>query len=166
MFRKCRLFIVGLWVLSPVLVAFTNPSQPAEQKNSVPWWFWTLIVLLVLAAMLWWWWNSREETAAPSAQVEAPAPAPSKIERPTPDDLKRIEGIGPKISGLLQEAGITTFAQLADTEVERLEQIVEDAGIGQIANPSTWPEQAALAAAAKWDELEALQDDLKGGRRV
>jgi predicted flap endonuclease-1-like 5' DNA nuclease len=169
MFRRCKLF-VSLLVLSPVLVAFTNSSQPAEQKNSVPWWFWALIFLLVLAAMLWWWWSSRQEKATPSAQVEmvapAPAPVPDEIEQPKPDNLKRIEGIGPKISGLLQAAGIMTFAQLADTGVERLEQIVEDAGIGKIANPSTWPEQAALAAAGKWDELEVLQDELKGGRRV
>jgi len=160
MFRKCRLFVVGLWVLSPVLVAFTNPSQSAEQKNGVPWWFWVLIILLVVAALLWWWWNSRKKTAVPSAQVDTATPVPAK------DDLKRIEGIGPKISDLLQAAGITTFAQLADANVKRLEQIVEDAGIGRIANPSTWSEQAALAAAGKWDELEVLQDELKGGRRV
>jgi hypothetical protein len=164
MFRKCRLFVVGLWVLSPVLVAFTNPAQPAEQKNGVPWWFWVLIILLVLAALLWWWWSSRKGRAAPSAKVEASAPVPTPA--PSKDDLKRIEGVGPKISDLLQAAGITTFAQLAAADLGRLEQIVEDAGIGRIANPSTWAEQAALAAAGKWDELAALQDDLKGGRRV
>jgi len=37
--------------------------------------------------------------AAPVAPVEPAMP-------PKPDDLKRIEGIGPKISALLQEAGI------------------------------------------------------------
>ncbi len=166
MFRKCRLF-VGLLVLSPVLVAFTNPSQPAEQEGISPWWLWMLIIIAAVIFLLWWL-SNRGEEATPSAKIEAaaPAPAPSKVEQPKPDDLKRIEGIGPKISSLLQAAGIMTFAQLADADVARLEQIVEDAGIGRIANPSTWPEQAALAAAGKWDELETLQDDLKGGRRV
>jgi predicted flap endonuclease-1-like 5' DNA nuclease len=98
---------------------------------------------------------------APSAITpveEAPAPV-------VPDDLKIVEGIGPKIEGILHAAGIKTFAQLAAAEVSQLEKIVrEDAGI-RIAFPDTWPEQAKLAAAGLWDALEKLQDDLKGGRR-
>jgi NADH-quinone oxidoreductase subunit I len=82
------------------------------------------------------------------------------------DDLTRIEGIGPRIAGLFQEAGIITFVQLAATEVSKLKQILTDAGPQfQLADPSTWPEQAKLAATGKWAELEALQDRLKGGRR-
>jgi NADH-quinone oxidoreductase subunit I len=82
------------------------------------------------------------------------------------DDLTRIEGIGPKIAALFQEAGIITFAHLAATEVSKLKQILADAGPQfQLADPSTWPEQAKLAATGKWKELEALQDKLKGGRR-
>ncbi len=96
--------------------------------------------------------------------VEEPEPEQA-APAPVPDDLKRIEGIGPKISGLLQESGIVTFSQLADTDVARLEEIVRGAGI-RIADPTTWPEQAALAAEDKWEELDALQDRLKGGRRV
>lgn len=84
----------------------------------------------------------------------------------TPDDLKIVEGIGPKIEGILHDAGIKTFAQLASASVTQLEKIVrEDAGI-RVAFPDTWPEQAQLAANGKWDELEQLQDDLKGGRRA
>jgi len=110
------------------------------------------------------------EAAAPSHVVETPAglarhPAPVATP-PKPDDLKRIEGIGPKISSLLQAAGIMTFAQLAATDVSRLKEIIAEAGLSALADPTTWPEQARLAAAGKWDELEALQDELKGGRRV
>ena len=82
------------------------------------------------------------------------------------DDLTRIEGIGPKISGLLQGAGISTFEELAGTAVDRLEQILADANLAGLANPSTWPEQAGLAARGDWQRLEALQDELKGGRRA
>ncbi len=83
-----------------------------------------------------------------------------------PDDLRKVEGIGPKISGILNDAGIFTFAQLAAKTVAELEKIVrEDAGI-RIAFPDTWPEQAALAAAGEWDTLDVLQDELKGGRRA
>jgi predicted flap endonuclease-1-like 5' DNA nuclease len=177
MFGK-RTFWIGLLVISPALVAFSYSSQTQASARQ---WFWALLILIAALLLVWWWLRQdagedvsrRSETdmAVPSSVVEAPAeatppPAPAVVEPAVPDDLKRIEGIGPKISGLLQEAGITTFAQLAATDIERLEQIVDEAGLLSIANPSTWPEQAALAAAGKWNELEALQDALKGGRRV
>lgn len=82
------------------------------------------------------------------------------------DDLKRIEGIGPKISSVLTAAGITTFAQLATTSVDELQATLDKAGLTGINNPETWPEQAKLAAAGEWEALEALQDELKGGRRA
>jgi predicted flap endonuclease-1-like 5' DNA nuclease len=117
------------------------------------------------------------ETAVAVAEEKETAvtvsePAPSAMtmvdEEPAPvvsDDLKIVEGIGPKIEGILHEAGIKTFAQLAAASVSQLEQIVrEDAGI-RIAFPDTWPEQARLAAAGDWDALETLQEELKGGRR-
>jgi len=81
-----------------------------------------------------------------------------------PDDLTTIEGIGPKISATMQAVGVTTFSQMAGTSVERLEEILKDAGI-RLGNPSTWPEQANLAAEGQWNALKTLQDELKGGRR-
>ena len=83
-----------------------------------------------------------------------------------PDDLKKVEGIGPKIEGILHDAGIRTFADLGNATVTQLEKIVrEDAGI-RVAYPDTWPEQAKLASAGEWAKLEQLQDELKGGRRA
>jgi predicted flap endonuclease-1-like 5' DNA nuclease len=114
---------------------------------------WVIIALVLLILLVWWW----------SRRAEAPEPA-ARMEQLDPDDLKRIEGIGPKISGLLQAAGIETFAKLASTDAAHLLQIVRDAGI-TIADPTTWPEQAALAAKGEWEQLETLQDALKGGRR-
>ncbi|MDJ0752443.1 MAG: helix-hairpin-helix domain-containing protein [Ardenticatenaceae bacterium] len=112
-----------------------------------------------------------EEVAAEAeAPVEAP-PAPAKEAKPKAakkskkDNLKKLEGVGPKIASVLADAGIETFAQVASASVEELDKIVrQDAGIS-IANPETWPEQAALAAEGKWDELKEMQDGLKGGRR-
>ncbi len=99
------------------------------------------------------------EATERSTAVPLTAPA-------TPDDLKIIEGIGPKIEGILHEAGIHTFAALAAASVVQLEQIVrEDAGI-RVAFPDTWPEQARLAAMGDWATLETLQDELKGGRHA
>ena len=80
------------------------------------------------------------------------------------DDLTKIEGIGPKISGLFIAAGITTFAELAKTPVSTLSDILHKAGSRYAShNPGTWPEQAQLAADGKWDELKALQVALDGG---
>jgi predicted flap endonuclease-1-like 5' DNA nuclease len=100
-----------------------------------------------------------------SAQVQAPRapkPTPTRRQAVKSDDLKRIEGIGPKIADTLQDAGISTYKQLARARVERLKGIVNDAGI--IADPTTWPEQAALAAAGDWLGLAELKSKLKGGR--
>ena len=85
-------------------------------------------------------------------------------ESAVPDDLTKIEGIGPKISATMQDAGVVTFAQMADTSVKRLAEILQAAQI-RLGNPGTWPEQAKLAAEGQWDALKTLQDDLDGGRR-
>ncbi len=108
--------------------------------------------------------SSTEAEVAP-AELEPSLTTPVATESVKPDDLKRIEGIGPKISAILQKAGITSFAMLADTPPDRLREILDEAGIRRISDPTTWPEQAVLAAAGRWDELKALQGHLTGGRR-
>ena len=81
------------------------------------------------------------------------------------DDLKKIEGIGPKIEGLLNDDGIMTWRQLSQTPISRLKEILDAAGSRyRIHDPGTWPKQAGMAADGKWEELEKLQDELKGGR--
>lgn len=101
------------------------------------------------------------------APAAAAAPAGPQAAQPQaePDDLKVIEGIGPAISRLLADQGITTFRQLAETPVERLDEILRAANLRRLADPGTWPEQAFLAASADWDGLKQLQSTLKGGRR-
>lgn len=81
------------------------------------------------------------------------------------DDLKVIEGIGPKISELLHDAGITTWSKLADATPSKLSEVLQNAGERfRLHDPSTWPEQSALARDGKWDELEKLQTSLQGGK--
>ncbi len=81
------------------------------------------------------------------------------------DDLTKVEGIGPKIAGLLNDAGILSFEALSNTEVDAIAAILEAAGSTFAShNPETWPKQAGLAAEGKWDELKAWQDELDGGR--
>ncbi len=82
-----------------------------------------------------------------------------------PDDLKIVEGIGPKIEKLCHGIGIWTWAQLAETPVETLQKMLDDAGPNyRIANPATWPQQSKLAAEGKMDELKEYQNYLLGGR--
>lgn len=108
--------------------------------------------------------GTRVQTLA-EAEPSVEATPTSETACPASDDLQVIEGIGPKIAAILQSHGITTFAQLAATDLGQLRDIMLAANL-RIADPTTWPQQAALAAAGKWEELRALQDSLKGGRRA
>lgn len=104
-----------------------------------------------------------KEVPASSVVVEKPKVEKKKAAKG--DDLKKVEGIGPKIAELFNNAGIITFADLAATPVEKLNEILEEAGPRySIHNPTTWPQQAQLASEGKWDELNELQDKLDGGR--
>lgn len=84
----------------------------------------------------------------------------------TQDDLTIVEGIGPKIQMLLNQYGVHTYRQLADTPVERLREILANGG-PQLAmhDPGTWPSQANLAANDQWDALKSIQGFLKGGKK-
>jgi len=82
------------------------------------------------------------------------------------DDLKKIEGIGPKIASILSEAGYETFAKLAKADPEKIREILLEKGGKRYAmhDPTTWPKQAQMATEGKWDELKKWQDELDGGR--
>ena len=81
------------------------------------------------------------------------------------DDLKLIEGIGPKIEGLFKADGIVTWRDLSRSNVERLQGILGAACPRySIHNPGSWPKQAGLLADGKWADFKALNDKLKGGR--
>ena len=80
------------------------------------------------------------------------------------DDLTIVEGIGPKICSTLQAAGVTTFVKLAALSPEQVREILSTADPGlSVHNPTTWPDQAKMAAEGRWDELKAWQDELHGG---
>ncbi|MCL4133075.1 UNVERIFIED_CONTAM: hypothetical protein GTU68_000892 [Idotea baltica] len=102
-----------------------------------------------------------EETPVPVVE-ETPAPV---VEEVKPDDLTKIEGIGPKISSLLIEGGYKTFADLAKANVDDITKILADNSLAQHI-PTTWAKQAEMAAAGKWDELKKWQDELDGGKVV
>ena len=103
--------------------------------------------------------------AAIEAAPVAEAPAKKAKKADAGDDLKKIEGIGPKIAELFNNEGIMTFAQLAETSTERMQEILVAAGSRYAShNPGTWAKQSAMAAAGQWDELKAWQDEMNGGK--
>ena len=93
----------------------------------------------------------------------APVAAKAKAKKATGkgDDLKKVEGIGPKIAETLNAAGISTFAELAKTDSAKISEIIADVRGNHVTE--TWPKQAQLAADGKWDELQKWQDELDGG---
>jgi len=150
--------------------------QLQEDFAGIPIWLILLVALLVVIVGVIWFLNEEKKEKAQPADTEEGDMIKAEVvgvegehivpEEVQPDDLKLIEGIGPKLSTVLHQAGITTWAKLAQTDVSELQRILDEAGISKISNPATWPEQAALAAAGDWGGLEKLQDELKGGRRA
>lgn len=128
---------------APQVVAPVKPPEPAVSKPAVS-------KSAVVAA------------PEPESLPEEPAivqPAPWE-----PDDLQRLEGIGPKIAGVLASDGVTSYTQLAAMTPDQIRAILT--GKVRLFNPDTWPEQAQLAAAGHWDELIEFQRTLKAGRRA
>lgn len=81
------------------------------------------------------------------------------------NDLKIIEGVGPKIESLFQESGINTWQALAESSVESCREVLANGGDRfRMHDPSSWPLQAKLAHENKWLELAKWQEEHKGGR--
>ncbi|WP_025742773.1 50S ribosomal protein L21 [Aquimarina pacifica] len=100
--------------------------------------------------------ETKKEEKAPVAKA-----APKKKAAAKGDDLKKVEGIGPKIAETLNANGILTFADLAKTKPEQIAEFIKDVRGNHV--PNSWPKQAKMAADGKWDELKEWQDNHKGG---
>lgn len=166
-------------MLGPVFAALVALSLAVGGLALLIWWLWRL-------------WEGDRETATvqaieikadPVVETDVPSPVAAEVEAVaveteaaaeqapvavTPDDLKRIEGIGPKTESLLQAGGILTYAQLAECSPEQIRELIaeSDPRLARIANPDTWPQQASLAAADDWEGLEKLKGELKAGQRT
>lgn len=103
--------------------------------------------------------NDLEQCLASKAATISQKKSSKISEEPSlPGDLKIIEGIGPALARILNQAGITTFEQLSNYTEEGLRQILSSAGSRfKVHDPSTWPEQARLAANGSWEELKTYQ---------
>jgi predicted flap endonuclease-1-like 5' DNA nuclease len=77
------------------------------------------------------------------AEIEAGEAELAAYMRTHPDDLTNIKGIGPTYQSKLHNAGITTYAQLAQATPELLQQII-NAPNWRKPNAESWIEQARL----------------------
>jgi len=125
---------------------------------SLSWLLWVALGFFFLMVVVGWW-TSRNKGSKSEVQPEAQAGEKS------PDDLTKLEGIGPKVAKVLNEAGITSFADLAHADAANVQEKLNAAGL-QMMNPEGWIEQVRLAAKGDMEGLMKLQEELKGGCRA
>ncbi len=89
------------------------------------------------------------------AKAAAAKPKPAAAEAPPaePDDLTQINGIGPRMSSILVEGGVTTYAQLEHMTTDELRQLIAVGGALPPSSLATWPTQAAYAAKGDWQGM-------------
>ncbi|MEM1338903.1 MAG: hypothetical protein AAF634_00975 [Bacteroidota bacterium] len=81
------------------------------------------------------------------------------------DDLKVVEGIGPKIEGLFHNFDIRTWQALSEASVAKCQEVLDSGGDRyRIHDPSSWPMQAKMAFEGKWKDLVKWQDEHKAGK--
>jgi predicted flap endonuclease-1-like 5' DNA nuclease len=104
-----------------------------------------------------------ESEPAPVTAVAEPVALLEPVARPV-DDLARVEGIGPKISAVLVGAGVRTYRDLADADVDALRAILRSSGLRLLPSLPTWPEQARLLAEGDGNGVTALTESPTAGR--
>ena len=83
-----------------------------------------------------------EEKPVAKAKKEAPKAAPKKVAAKG-DDLKKLDGVGPKLAEILNAAGLNTYADVAGTSVEKFKEILEAAGSRYASkDPASWIAEA------------------------
>lgn len=134
-------------------------AESSEGPNTELLWLVFLGVgFFFLVIMLGWWVSSGNQDQHGTKQGSGTS------EKIHPNDLIKIEGIGPKVVKILNQAGIESFAQLADAKIDEVQEALNKAGL-QMMNPDGWIDQAKLAAKGDWKNFEKLQRELKGGRK-
>ena len=102
------------------------------------------------------------ETVVPFNAADAKAALGKTVKQ---DDLKIVEGIGPKISGMFSDAGIKTWKALSETAVADCQKVLDGGGNRyKVHDPASWPMQTKMAYEGKWAELAKWQDEHKHGK--
>ena len=94
--------------------------------------------------------NNRREaghggaTKSKAAKPKAAAP---------PDDLTQLKGIGPRISSILSDGGVTTYDELEHTDPSELRKLIAASGALPPSSLDSWPTQASYASRGDWQGL-------------
>tara|TARA_R110002051_G_scaffold72166_1_gene130525 strand:- start:4433 stop:4990 length:558 start_codon:yes stop_codon:yes gene_type:complete len=81
------------------------------------------------------------------------------------NDLKVIEGIGPKIEKLFHNFEIKSWENLSEASVNKCQEVLDSGGDRyRIHNPGSWPMQAKMAHEGKWKALARWQEEHKAGK--
>ena len=81
------------------------------------------------------------------------------------NDLKIVEGIGPKIEGLFHNFDIKTWEALADCTVSKCQEVLDSGGDRyRVHDPASWPMQARMCAEGRWKDLARWQEEHKHGK--
>nr|WP_299338016.1 hypothetical protein [Allomuricauda sp.] len=127
--------------------------------------------------------NKKLESGPPQAEATAPSVSLSAKEVPPvkhfdvgaakdamgkrikQDDLKIVEGIGPKIEGLFHNFNIKTWKDLSEASTDQCQKVLDSGGDRyRIHDPASWPMQAKMAYEGQWKQLKKWQDDHKAGK--
>jgi len=131
---------------------------------SLSWLLWVVLGFFFLMVVVGWL-VSRNKGSQPVVQQEAHVePEMPAVQEKPADDLTVLEGIGPKVAKVLNDAGIKSFADLAGAEAANVQQTLNAAGMRYM-DPAGWIEQAKLAARGDMEGLKKLQGELQGGRK-
>lgn len=99
------------------------------------------------------------KTKTPAATVKKTTK--TKTAMASEDNLTKIEGINKNFLQILNADGIYSFKDLGKCTMKRLLLIIDNAGMTEKATyHTTWAKQAKLAAAGKWEELDALKKEI------
>ena len=104
---------------------------------------------------------AKAETPKPAPKAASPKPASGKKTKAAPpDDLKRIKGVGPKLSDWLHENGVTRYAQIAAWDAAMVADFAQRMGrMGGRIEADDWVGQAKLLAAGSETEFSHRVDD-------
>lgn len=170
--QNAKNMLAVMALVGAIIVALNAVVLPAGGRDMFP-----LSLGLLAVAILFWIWIRRDANAVTSDDAaQAAQAAAAEAERiakrrevrrdvqPTAsiesDDLTRLKGIAAGYQRILNEAGIRTYAALADASADELRAIFSAASRAAPAGLETLPKQAELAVAGDWEGLKAYQDSI------
>lgn len=81
------------------------------------------------------------------------------------DDLKIVEGIGPKIENLFHNFDVKTWKALSEISVAKCQEVLDSGGDRfRVHDPASWPMQARMAYEGRWQDLARWQDEHLHGK--